>query len=149
MREHKHIVTIQLKQKHFREIKKVSGEIAGFKTIYPLRKHASPDDNIEAQIIFSHLSRKSRRYLDGFLKRRNAKIVSDYSENNGLLNPESKKVIGHSAVAFAMTFVASVISINSFATVADLNLEFIHSVYYAVGPSSGAFFSNLVIHYRL
>lgn len=148
MKNHKQLLTIQVKKKDYPSLKKVLKEIAGCKGNYPLTDAQHDDDNIEVQVIFTKLSGSSRRYLKSFLKRRKAKIVNDMAENNSLLNPESKKALANASIAFAITMVASVFSINPIAAAMTLQITFVDSLIYGLGPSFGAFGSHLFIHYK-
>lgn len=98
--------------------------------------------------MFTKLNSKSHIYLKNFLRRRKANIVDDMKENNGIINPESKKALRNSMIAFALTFVSTIFSVNIISPQFDLTLTFYESLFYGFGPSLGAFLANIIIHYK-
>ena len=141
-------MTIQIKKKYLSELKKSLKGIAGFKGAYSLTDAQNAEDNVEMQVIFTKLNSKSHVYLESFLRRRKAKIVDSMKENNGIINPESKKALRNSMLAFSLTFVSTIFSVNIISPQFELAITFYESLAYGVGPSLGAFLANLIIHYK-
>ncbi len=123
-------------------------EIAGFKDFFLVTKAKQPDDNIEVEAVFHNLQYKYRKHLEGYLKRRKAKIISDTDENNGLINPESKKTIVNGLIASSLTIIATVFSVNGFEELLEAKPTFYESLVYSIGPAAGAFISTILIHYK-
>ena len=142
------MLTVQIQKKYYTTLVKSLREIAGFKDCFLISKITDLEDNVEVEIIFYRLQRKYRKYLEKYLKRRKAKIISDTDENNGLINPESKKAIANGLVASGLVVVATVFSINGFSSLLSSTPTFYDSLVYSIGPALGSFLSTLLIYYK-
>ena len=99
-------------------------------------------------LLINNFNGTSRKLLENFLKRRNAKIVDSSKENNGFINPASKKIFWNAVLYFAITMSASVFSINPIAYVIGMEISFMESMIYGTGPSIGAALTSVLAYYK-
>ncbi len=146
-KQHRQLVTIKIVKSQHNDLKKILKQIAGYKSSFELSNGNSKDE-IEVLIIFNNLKGSSERLLKRFLKRRNAKIVDSTKENNGFINPESKKVFVNACIFFGITMTASVFTINPISVGIGIDISFIDSVIYGLGPSIGSAVSSVIVYFK-
>lgn len=144
---HRQLITIQITKSKYSELKKLLQQIPGYKSNFVLSEEALKNE-IEVMIIFNNFNGTSKRLLERFLKRRNAKIVDFTKENNGFINPESKKIFWNAIIYFAITMGASVFSLNPIAYATEMEISFIESMIYGLGPSIGAALTSVLVYYK-
>ena len=144
---HRQLMTIQIIKSKYSELKKLLQQIPGYKSNIII-SNGGLNDEIEVLITFNNFNGTSRKLLENFLKRRNAKIVDSSKENNGFINPASKKIFWNTVLYFAITMSASVFSINPIAYATEMKISFMESMIYGTGPSIGAALTSVLVYYR-